>query len=120
MKKEEIKEKLLSTNLFINNEWLDKYCELIEINENTKKEKYKTQSHHIVPKCCYKYLFLKIDNSKENRVNLLYKDHILAHYYLCLCTEGKLHHKLANAFFHLAYRKWKYKDFNPETDLSEY
>ena len=27
---------------------------------------------------------------------------------------------MANAFFHLTSRKWKYDNFNPETDLSEY
>lgn len=74
----------------------------------------------MLPKCYFISKGLNIDNSKENLVNLLYKDHILGHYYLCLCTEGVLQYKLANAFFHLVARKWKYEDFDPETDLSEY
>lgn len=121
MKKEEIKEKLLRLGLFIDNEWLDKYCELIENNKNTKREKYKTQSHHIIPKCYYTMNKLKIDNSKENLVNLLYKDHILAHCYLCLCSEGNFHYKLVNAFTHLINRKWKYRidDIN-NIDLNIY
>ena len=81
-----LKEKLLSLDLVIDNEYLDKYCELIESNKNTKREKFKTQKHHIIPRYYYKYNNLEIDNSKENLVNLLYKDHILAHYYLCMCS----------------------------------
>lgn len=119
MESQKIKEILLNTKYFIDNEWLNKYCELIENNRNTKKEKYKTQKHHIIPKCYYNMNKIEIDNSKENLVNLLYKDHILAHYYLCLCTEGNFHYKLANAFFHLTYRKWKYENFDP-TQLYNY
>lgn len=63
---------------------------------------------------------LEIDNSKENLVNLYYKDHILAHYYLCLCTEGTFKGKLANSFFHLTSRRWKLKGFDPKNELKEY
>ena len=109
MKKEEIKQKLLETNYFENNEWLGKYCELIELNENTKKEKCKTNSHHIIPKCYYKLIGEKPNNSKENLVNLLYKDHILAHYYLCLCAKNILIYRLECAFFRMVN---KIKNFN--------
>ena len=81
-----LKEKLLSLDLVVDNEYLDKYCELIESNRDTKREKFKTQRHHIIPRYYYKYNKLEVDNSKENIVNLLYKDHILAHYYLCMCS----------------------------------
>ena len=30
-----------------------------------------------------------IDNSASNTVNLFYKDHVLAHYYLALCAKDK-------------------------------
>ena len=120
MAQQELKTKLLNTNYFIDNEYLDKYCKLIIDNLETKKEKYKTQSHHILPMCYFKSVKLEIDNSKENKVNLLYINHILAHYYLCLCTEGNFKYRLANGFFHLTSRKWKYEEFNPELDLSEY
>lgn len=92
---------LLETNLFENNEYLDKYCQLIEDNENTIKEKYKTHSHHIIPKCYYKLVGESPNNSISNRVNLLYKDHILAHYYLCYFTSDSLKGKMCHALFHL-------------------
>ena len=120
MTTQELKVKILATNYFIDNEYLDKYCELIELNKNTKKERPKTQSHHIIPVSYFKLSELPIDNSKENRVNLLYKDHILAHYYLCLCTKGKFKYSMENGFIHLTSCKWEYKDFNPETDLDEF
>ena len=65
-----IKNKLLNLNVFIDNEYLDKYIELIEINRNTKREKFKTQQHHIIPRSYYKHNNLEIDNSKENLVNV--------------------------------------------------
>lgn len=86
-----LKEKLLLLELVIDNEYLDKYCELIENNRNTKKEKFKTQKHHIIPKYYYKENKLELDNSKDNLVNLYYKNHILAHYYLCLCSKTTKH-----------------------------
>lgn len=83
-----LKEKLLTLNIFDNNEYLDKYCELIESNRDTKREKFKTQRHHIIPVCYYKYSKLQINNSNDNLVNLTYKDHALAHYYLAMCFEN--------------------------------
>ena len=115
-----LKQKLLNTNCFICNEHLNAYCELIVNNLTTKKEKYKTQIHHIIPKCYYNANSLDIDNSKTNLVNLFYKDHILTHYYLCMCAEGEIKYKLVNAFFHLTSRKWKLEDFDPEVDLENY
>lgn len=118
--KQELKNKLLATEVLIDNEYLDQYCGLIINNLEQEKLKYQTQKHHIIPRCYFTLIDKEIDDSEDNLINLLYKDHILAHYYLCLCTEGTLQHKLANAFFHLVARKWKYEDFDPETDLSEY
>lgn len=106
---ENLKQKLLSLGTFNDNQYLDFYCDLIERNRKTLKEKSVTQCHHIIPKC------LKGGNSKENLVNLKYSDHILAHYYLCLCINDKsIKYKLENAFLHLTYRKWKLEDFEPE------
>lgn len=82
----ELKLKLLSTNMFKDNEYLDLYISLMLNNRNLNKIKGKTQSHHILQRKFFTYNKLNIDNSKENLVNLLYKDHILAHYYLCKCT----------------------------------
>ena len=90
-----LKSKLLSLNIFEDNEYLDKYVDLILLNKDTKKEKFKTQKHHIIPRCYFKYGKLNVDDSLENLVNLTYKDHILAHYYLSFCSiDAKI--KLAN------------------------
>lgn len=45
------KQFLLEHNDFIDNEFLLKYVELINNNQETKRELYKTASHHIIPKC---------------------------------------------------------------------
>ena len=82
-----LKEKLLEIGLCIDNEYLDKYVELIKSNRETKREKFKTQKHHIVPKYYYKINKLELDNSKENIVNLSHTDHILAHLYLFKCSS---------------------------------
>lgn len=84
-----LKNKLLELNLVIDNKYLDKYVNLIESNLNTRREKFKTQRHHTVPKYYFKINNLPTDNSKENLVNLLYKDHVLAHYYLAKCAKSK-------------------------------
>lgn len=102
----ELKENLLKYDIFINNEYLDKYCNLININKETKKEKFKTQKHHIIPKCYYRYKKLEIDNSVQNLVNLQHKDHALAHYYLCLCISDKrLRHALISALIFITNSK---------------
>ena len=85
-----LKDKLLSTGYFEDNDWLDKYIQLIENNKNTKQKVYETEAHHILQKAYFKLINKPIDNSSNNIVNLFYLDHALAHYYLCYCTTGKL------------------------------
>jgi hypothetical protein len=77
-----IQKKLLDTGLVEDNEYLIKYCDLIVANYKTEKDKLRTQSHHIIPRCYFERAGLALDNSQANLVNLKYKDHILAHYYL--------------------------------------
>ena len=72
----------MDTNLFNDDEWLDKYINLIESNLTQEKIIYKTQEHHIIPKSIY------VDNSPENLINLLYPIHILAHYYLMMAANN--------------------------------
>ena len=125
MQKEKLKEKLLNTNYFKDNKWLDKYCKLIESNNNIKIEKDKTQTHHIIPQCYYKLINQNIDNSKENKINLLYKDHILAHYYLCLSCKEKLKYKLEYAFFYMLgnqyyINKYKLNNMSLLEDIKEF
>lgn len=83
----DIKEKLLKTTLFLDNQYLNKYCELIELNYRTKRQKFKTQKHHILPVIAFRLYNLDEENTSDNLVNLLYRDHILAHYYLALCSK---------------------------------
>lgn len=83
-----LKDKLLKLNLVEDNKYLDLYCELIEKNKETKREKFKTQKHHVIPRYYFKENNLKIDNSKENCINLSHIDHILAHLYLLKCSNN--------------------------------
>ena len=90
MLKETLKERLLKYSQIEENEYLEAYCELILKNYGRKKESKKTQSHHIIPRALFKMNNEKVDDSRSNRINLYYKDHILAHYYLCLCSKDSL------------------------------
>lgn len=93
---------LKSLEGFVDNEYLEAYCDLIVRNLSTRKEKFRTQRHHIIPKFYFKAKGLPIDDSESNTVNLLYKDHILAHYYLCLClNEKRLVYRAEHSFLHL-------------------
>lgn len=82
------KETFVSFGVFLDNEYLKLYLDLINKNLNTEIIKGKTQSHHIIPRKFYYLKKIPVNNNQSNLVNLLYKDHILAHYYLVLCTEG--------------------------------
>lgn len=96
----EIKQKLLSLNIFEDNQYLNCYCELILNNLNNKKQKYKTQIHHIIPRAYYKQNNLEIDNSKNNLINLLYVDHVIAHCYLSLSSkDSKFKHAMMVAIY---------------------
>jgi hypothetical protein len=87
---QKIKGALLATGQFLDNEYLDKYVNLIYNNLHTKKETAKTQRHHILPKCYFKLIGKPCDNTKVNIVNLLYIDHARAHFYLSLCLNDKI------------------------------
>lgn len=80
---------LIENNLLVNNEYLFKYQTLILKNKGTKKEAFTTQVHHIIPKAAFKLLNLAVDDSCANKVNLVYQDHLLAHYYLAKCSLGQ-------------------------------
>lgn len=95
----DVKNRLLSVVVFEDNEWLDKYCELI--NEGKKKEKKSNepiQIHHILPRFFYKRLGVPVDNSLENTVELSFNQHILAHYLLYNCSLGDMKQANLNAF----------------------
>lgn len=93
--------KLLNCHIFIDNMYFREYIEFVITRLNNVKVKNKTQIHHIIPKCYYKSKNIKIDETKDNLVNLLYRDHIYAHYLLSLCTIDEFKYKMINAFTHL-------------------
>jgi hypothetical protein len=81
------KEALLSTGQFLDNEWLDKYVVLVEINKMVEPKAGQTfwssiQKHHIIPRCYYTHVGIPIDNNQDNLVSLIVNDHANAHYYL--------------------------------------
>lgn len=81
-----LKNRLLNLGLVVDNEYLDKYCNIIN-NGMLKKIKYVSQIHHIIPKYYFLYNNLSVDNTKENKIVLFHKDHLLAHYYLAKCSS---------------------------------
>ena len=78
---------LRSLDYFIDNEYLLKYTQIVERNRRTRVRGKQTHKHHIIPKCWFKLTDNDINNDLENLVNLPCREHFLAHYYLCLCTE---------------------------------
>ena len=92
----EVKTRLIELG-YIDNEWLDKYLEIIEANLETKKSKKSTQAHHAIPVNAYwtsnepynrrEALKLAKEDEVNFVVNLLYKDHLIIHSYLTLCTN---------------------------------
>ena len=82
---------------FLDNEYLDKYIALIEANLETKRDRKRTQSHHAIPVNTYwtssepykRTEALKLAKADEINfeVHLLYKDHVIIHSLLTLCTN---------------------------------
>lgn len=94
-----LKQNLLATGCFYDCAEIDAYIELISSNLETQHRKFKTQQHHIIPRCYFDYNNLTCDDSSSNIVNLFFKDHLMAHYYLFYCcSDGNLRHALASAF----------------------
>ena len=98
MKKDLVKVKIRLIGLgYLDNEWLTKYLEIIEANLDTKRNRNSTQAHHAIPVNAYwtsskpyrRTEALKLARADETNfeVHLLYKDHLIAHSYLTLCTN---------------------------------
>lgn len=85
----QLKAKLLATTYFVANEYLEEYVQLVT-TKTTKKSVFRTQSHHILPKTYFKHFNMPIDNSRDNLAELLFKDHVKAHWLLQKCTTGFL------------------------------
>lgn len=94
----ELKNYLLDLDVFVDNEYLDKYVEIIFNNLNTKKELFKTEKHHFIPVCYYKNKYnlktrdesLPYANSDENNflINLTHSEHLKSHIYLSFCFNN--------------------------------
>lgn len=79
---------------FVQNEYLKKYTTLVSRHIGAKPHRGMTNKHHIIPKSWFKINKKPIDNDPSNLVVLPYREHVVAHYYLCLCTDNEL--KFAN------------------------
>ena len=120
----ELKEKLIALNIVEDNEYLNKYLSIITNNTKTMRLKYKTQKHHIIPRAVFTHNKEPLDNSESNIVNLEYRNHILAHYYLYMCATGWFKYPAAKAVDYLVKRiesiRVKPNEFNQiEINFSE-
>ena len=82
-----LKQKLLNTGLFLDNEYLDEYINLVLSNNITIGY---TEKHHILQRNYFKKNGLPLDNSPDNLITLSYCDHCKAHWLLYFCTTGYL------------------------------
>lgn len=109
-----LKQILLSLGFFIDNEYLDFYCTLIQENTTTPEIKGLTEKHHIIQRKIYKLLNRDIDNTASNLINLTHFDHCRAHYYLCLCTKDNLKYSNEYAFIKMVKIETRFDEFNFE------
>lgn len=110
-------ERLLSSGLFIENDYLIKYERLIESNQDTEYVKFQTNWHHIVPRFYYQLNNKPIDDSLENKVCLVYRDHVKIHYYLSNCVKEQYYYKAICALSYLLQKRGTYHF--TEDDISE-
>ena len=82
-----LKQKLLNTGLFLDNEYLDEYINLVLSNNITVGY---TEKHHILQRNYFKKSGLPVDNSPDNLITLSYCDHCKAHWLLYFCTTDYL------------------------------
>lgn len=91
-----VKNKLIELG-YKDNEWLFKYLEMLEANLTTPRDRQSTQEHHAIPVNSYwtsdepynrqEALKLSRADTINFKVHLVYKDHLVAHSYLTLCTD---------------------------------
>ena len=121
------KDYLLKLNIVKDNEYLDKYISLLEANKDTKYLAGKTECHHGIPihiyQDMYGYKNYTIARNRANKdinniiVNLSYKDHMLAHYYLAMCSKAPYDEKNIYAFMLMTQNKYRYIN---EIDFNEF
>lgn len=101
----DILDKLKTLEYFVDNEYLLKYAQLVETRRAAGNRHTLTNKHHIVPRSWYKLMGKEVDNSRTNLITLTYREHVMAHYYLCLCTRDNLKYANELALIGLANRK---------------
>lgn len=87
MSKDELKQKLLNTEMFVDNFSFNKYLDIVYDNLYNLKTTDLTQKHHILPRHYFEHRNMPVDNSRDNLVNISIADHIRAHYYLSQCCK---------------------------------
>ena len=104
-----LKEALLSFDGVIDNEYLDQYVNLVNNTFSFSDQNY-FEKHHVIPVSFYykqrdptmsysqhRYNIVNAD-TRNYLVRLPFKQHCLAHWLLCKCTEGKLSYSTRAAF----------------------
>lgn len=115
------KEKLLNIGIVVDNEFLDKYIELINTRALTTRIKFETEGHHIIPAFYYRSVNLPVDSSVENIAILYNKDHILAHLFLALCAASKYADAAANSACRVVTgHEGNYSDIESAIDLLDF
>ena len=111
-----LKNRLIELGCLIDNDYLDLYVSLIIENQNNIKIAHKTNAHHIIPRAYFKLKNLPVDDSENNLCELLYIDHIRAHYYLLKCTCGEFKSRCYLAF-QFIYGKYFSQDIEKLTEF---
>ena len=92
-----IRQTLLNTGEFFVNDYFEHYLDLV-CREDQPTTRKGCQKHHILQRAYFKMINQSLDNKKANLINLLYRDHCLAHWLLYNCTQGSLRQANASAF----------------------
>lgn len=117
-----LKYRLLSSQLFEENDYLNEYIDLVtKCLDRANLENVYYERHHIFPRGASKKLNRSIDNSKKNIVLFTYKEHIHAHWLLSKCaTESYLYEALSSVTRMLGKENLseeEYLDFINDIDL---
>lgn len=112
-----LKEKLLSTGYFIDNQYLDEYVKLTTDSSITLTTYL--ERHHILPRAYYNLLEIDVDNSDDNLVSLSFANHCKAHWLLYYCTIEKLQYASQTAFVIMVNGLTKRLNDYTDTDFAE-
>ena len=121
-----MKNLLLKTGYFLDNEWLDKYVELVSKQADIGY----VEKHHFIPVSIYKYLYKcktryeaeKLADKDVNNflVKLSFIDHCKAHLYLYNCTRAEIKHSNEVAFKTMVEDKVKIKNSDLTKDEEQF